>query len=331
MKRFIKKVTVATGLDAFFVRRSDAAIILGLHQVEEYDGSMLSQRVAPISSNTFDGILRYLQSLKYSFVSLGEIVNGSSCSKKAAITFDDGFRSVYANAFPILRKYKAPFTIFLTTATLGANRLLWLHRLYAAVDLLRQANTYNVMERFSFRAQRGYSLKDVLGNMVCRGNPDELSLFANELAAQAGLTVADETRLAKRLYLTPNEVMEMMQGGMTVGAHGHEHWCLETLDQSQTETEIVLCKEKIEKTFGISVEHYALSYGRTNNYVKSILEQHGFTSLSTAEAGLVRTNTNPYALPRLMASDVPDLAGQIMRQYAQQLFVGVKKRILLND
>lgn len=289
---------------------------------------MLSQRVTSINSSAFDGLLRYIQSLGYTLASLPEIVNGSTGAKRVAITFDDGFRSVYTNAFPILRKYRAPFTVFLTTSTLGADRLLWLHRLYMAVDRLRQSDIYSIMERFSFMVQRGRSLREDLGLLVCQANPDKLLLFAEELAVKAGLTVDDEVHIAKHLYLTPDDVRVMIQGGMTIGAHGHDHWCLETLDRAQTEAEIILCKEKIEKTFGVLVEHYALSYGRTNICVRSILEQNGFVSLSTTESGLIQNNTNPYTLPRLMADDAPDLAGQIMLLHTQQFFVGGKKKEL---
>jgi peptidoglycan/xylan/chitin deacetylase (PgdA/CDA1 family) len=325
MKRLIKKVTKDVGLDAFFVRRSDAAIILGLHHVEKDDGSMLSQRVAPINPGMFEGILCYLQSLGYSFVSLNEIVDSPNRSQKVAITFDDGFKSVYVNAFPILQKFQAPFTVFLTTATLGANNLLWLHRIYAAVDRLTREDVHRSMERCSLKIQPDLSLSEALGVLVCQESPDRLLLFADELASKARLTASDETNIAERLYLKPHEVMEMMQGGMTIGAHGHNHWSMETMDQALTEIEIVKCKEMIEETFGVQVAHYAPPYGRSNPQVRLVLEQHDFKSLCTADPGLVRTNTNFYALPRLMVgtnTDVMlDLAGEIILLHLQQCFI----------
>jgi peptidoglycan/xylan/chitin deacetylase (PgdA/CDA1 family) len=314
MKRFVKKVAVAAGLDTFFVKRSDAGVILGFHSVEGHDGSMLSQRVSPVSPGVFEEILRYLQTLGYSFVPLSEITNGSDCSKKVAITFDDGFKSVYTNAFPILKKFRAPFTVFLITATLGADRLLWLHRIHAAVDRLEPEKIYRIMARYSFRIRPGDSLKETLGILVCQGTPEKLNSFADALASEARLKIADETRITNRIYLSPNEAIEMMQAGMTVGAHGHNHWSLETLDQSQTEAEISECKEKIEQTLGVQTLHYALPYGKTNSYVPPLLERLGFESLCTVRRSLVRMNTDSFDLPRLMVganTDVLDLAGQI--------------------
>jgi len=313
VKRLLKKVAAAAGLDASVVRRSDAAIILGFHRIDEHDGSMLSQRVATIRFSAFEGILSYLKSLEYSFVSLDEIVNCSHRSKKVAITFDDGFRSVYVNAFPILRKFQAPFTVFLTTATLGASRLLWQHRIYAAVDRLASEDVLRLTERCCLAARGGHSLKEALDAIVCQQRPESLLSLADELAGEARLTAFDEAQIAARLYLRPNEVVEMMQGGMTIGAHGHNHWSLETLDRSLTEAEIAACTDHIKRALGVDVAHYALPFGTSNPHVVPVLERLGFRSLCTTQHGLVRTSTTSHALPRLMdQADVLGLAGQLV-------------------
>jgi peptidoglycan/xylan/chitin deacetylase (PgdA/CDA1 family) len=314
MKRFFKSMAVRSGLDAFFTKRTDAGVILGFHQVGDVDGSMLSQRIVRIPPKNLEDVILYLQSSGYSFVPLDEIANGSERSRKAAITFDDGFRSVYLGAFPILKKYRVPFTVFLTTATLGAPRLLWLHRIYASVDRLTMEAVIRVLESNSIKLPSDIPLSKAFGDLVRRENPDRLLWIAEALAAEAHLTRMEEAHLAENLYLEPAEILEMLQGGMTIGAHGHQHWCMETLEQSQTAAEIVQCKDQISSLFGIQAEHYALAFGGTNPYVIPLLKQFGFQSLCTAGQGLVRINTNPYALPRLMdETDTYDLASQITR------------------
>jgi peptidoglycan/xylan/chitin deacetylase (PgdA/CDA1 family) len=323
VKRLLKKMALAAGLDALVIRRSDAAIILCLHHVAEPDDSMLSQRVAPITPDVFAETLYYLQSRGYAFVSLSEIVNGADYSKKAAITFDDGFRSIYTHAFPILRKFQSPFTVFLTTSMLGADRLLWQHRLYAAADRLAPADIYRIMARCSLQVQPHTSLKNILGDLVRQTPPEQLLVFTDELAAAAGLTAADEAQLAELLYLKPAEVKEMITDGMTIGAHGHQHWSMTTLNPSQTESEVARCQEQIQNTFGVQAAHYALPYGRSNRHISSVVQQLNFKSLCTTEPGLVWTNTDHYALPRLMVgTHVFDLAGQITLLHWRRLIAG---------
>ena len=50
-----------------------------------------------------------------------EFVNVNNSDKKILLTIDDGFSSFYNKAWPILKKEKIPFIIFINTETIGAN------------------------------------------------------------------------------------------------------------------------------------------------------------------------------------------------------------------
>ena len=56
-----------------------------------------------------------------------------------AVTFDDGYRDNYTNAFPVLRDLGLPATIFLTTDSLDRNALLWHDRVFDAFHRTRKA------------------------------------------------------------------------------------------------------------------------------------------------------------------------------------------------
>jgi len=69
----------------------------------------------------------------YRILSLDEIVERVKSRKSLqgclAITFDDGFRDNYEIAYPILKKYNAPATIFLTTGYIENGTALWFIKL----------------------------------------------------------------------------------------------------------------------------------------------------------------------------------------------------------
>ena len=44
--------------------------------------------------------------------------------KSVVMYFDDGFRDVYLNAYPVFKKYKLPFVIFITTDLIDQKRIL---------------------------------------------------------------------------------------------------------------------------------------------------------------------------------------------------------------
>ena len=77
----------------------------------------------------FENQLRYL-SKTYTFLSLDTLVryikkNRQLPNKVAVITFDDGYKDNYTYAFPILKKYNVPATIFLTTGYLNNGKLFY--------------------------------------------------------------------------------------------------------------------------------------------------------------------------------------------------------------
>ena len=92
--------------------------ILTYHSLDE-TGSVIS--TAP---ENFRRQMKFLSENGYRAVSLGELVEGLRSNKTPppksfALTFDDGFRSVYSEAFPVLAAYGFTATVFLVTDFCG--------------------------------------------------------------------------------------------------------------------------------------------------------------------------------------------------------------------
>ncbi len=96
-----------------------AAVIVQYHHVDTETPAATS-----ISPDLFAQHMTYLADHDFEVWALPRLLealrNGEPMPEKVvAITFDDGYASVYSEAMPVLQKYDFPFTVFVNTALVG--------------------------------------------------------------------------------------------------------------------------------------------------------------------------------------------------------------------
>lgn len=86
-----------------------------------------------VTRTEFEKQIKFLLDNAYEVISLNKlvsmVVNGNELNRKTVvITFDDGYRTIFTNAFPVLKKYEIHATVFLATKYIGTNRAFpWLN------------------------------------------------------------------------------------------------------------------------------------------------------------------------------------------------------------
>jgi poly-beta-1,6-N-acetyl-D-glucosamine N-deacetylase len=98
--------------------KSHATVVLQYHHISNQTPAITS-----ISPTLFEQHLDYLKQNRFKVLSLEEFIRylekaEGFPTKSVLITFDDGYRSIYDIAFPLLKKYKYPFTVFVNTQPL---------------------------------------------------------------------------------------------------------------------------------------------------------------------------------------------------------------------
>lgn len=92
--------------------------------IPPHEGSLRSLYVTP---RMFRFQMRYLKVAGFKVVTLNEILNfidGEIADDKLiALTFDDGYQDFYENAYPVLREYGYPSTVFLVSDLIGKENL----------------------------------------------------------------------------------------------------------------------------------------------------------------------------------------------------------------
>lgn len=97
--------------------------IFSYHEIAEKSETLDSTYA--VSAASFEAQMKWLIDNGYHFIGIDDILNYRQHNqplpgKAVLITFDDGYQSVYANAFPIIKKYQIPTVIALVGSWLQA-------------------------------------------------------------------------------------------------------------------------------------------------------------------------------------------------------------------
>jgi peptidoglycan/xylan/chitin deacetylase (PgdA/CDA1 family) len=93
--------------------------IIGLHAIEDH-----IEEPIELYTSHFDDLCRILKEYGYETITFADLLDHVDFGKAlperpVIITSDDGFQSMYTNAFPILKKYGYEMTVFLVTGAVG--------------------------------------------------------------------------------------------------------------------------------------------------------------------------------------------------------------------
>lgn len=69
----------------------------------------------------FDAQMKYLSEQGYTTLFTSEIANAKNVDKPIIITFDDGYKDVYTNAFPILKKYNLKANVYMISGWINGD------------------------------------------------------------------------------------------------------------------------------------------------------------------------------------------------------------------
>jgi peptidoglycan/xylan/chitin deacetylase (PgdA/CDA1 family) len=100
--------------------KNRAIPILMYHSISDAEETVHPYYRTNTLPTVFADHMRFLAAQGYRTISLQELTTKEHDSKSVVITFDDGFRDFYSEAFPILKEYGFRSTVFLATAYVGS-------------------------------------------------------------------------------------------------------------------------------------------------------------------------------------------------------------------
>ena len=190
-----------------------------------------------------------------------------------ALTFDDGFKDNFTNAFPILKKYNVPASIYLITDCIENSTNPWFIEFRQAFFTTSNSKCELRLGDTTF----SLSLKTAIEKET---SSDQVMAFLQKCRNQERIEYLEE--IHKRLkpnkldqlsnvMMNWEEVREMHNNGIRFGAHTHTHPILSSLDLNDAESEILKSKHIIENKLGTSVEEFAYPVGRKIHYSERLI------------------------------------------------------------
>lgn len=289
----------------------NSMIIAYHHVVPEYDDAIsFLQPGMYVTTKTFEKHLQYLRK-NYHIIPLDKI-DGVHIENACVITFDDGWADNFNHALPILRKYDAPATIFLSTGFMDSYEWPWPDRVsyYAAYA---PETGFTEMLRY-LGHETGASLPSGDMTDLRRSVAAEMCIARMKREPHARLTEImghldalfkqqHEDLNTRRPWLTWDEVGEMDQAGISFGAHTHNHVILTSCNPEKAEQEIVTSKDMLSERIGRPVRMFSFPNGDYHEKHVDVLKCHGFTHAVTTRSGVIRSSEDLLTLRRFMLHD----------------------------
>lgn len=194
---------------------------------------------------------------------------GRSLRRVVALTCDDGYRGVFDVAWPLLREYRLPLTVFVPTGMSEGDGFWW--DAPAVVNCTAEEDRLRWLEDFNGD-----------GSRICR------------LIPGATRTLPPSHRLASW-----SRIRAAVAEGCELGVHTMTHRNLTMLSDTELRWEIEGGRDVIAEHTGADARCFSYPYGLHDSRVRRAVAAAGYTTAVTMEFGLNRAGTDPLALCRI--------------------------------
>jgi len=223
-------------------------------------------------------------------------------ANSVVLTVDDGYQDFYRLAFPILRKYEFPATVFLTTEFI--DKRIWLWHDILNFGIKNTANTDFTLDGrvFDLTNQQGkIKLKSHLDGVCTSVSTTERDELINQVLKELGVRVPEQPT-SEYSPLTWNQILEMSRNGISFGSHTCTHPILSKLPTEEALYEIGGSKKRLEEVLQREVLSFCYPNGKEGDFnekVKLMVKEAGFTCAMSLIYGMNSLGSDPYELRRM--------------------------------
>ena len=270
-----------------------------------------------ISPEHLEETIGFYKKEGYKFLSLDqvcEVLESNETNEKfVAFTFDDGYKDNFTVAYPILKKHKIPFTIYVTTNFPDHKAILWWYILEETIIKNDEIDFVWKGKEYQFKCQNTSEKELAFDQIRSLINQNfELDHYEEFLKIIFKKSKEELYAFAKTMAMSWEEIKKISRDPLcTIGAHTINHYPLSQLNEDELVFEINESKERIEKYIGKVVEHFAYPFGKKTeaslrefDAVKALQFKTGTT---TRIGNIFKAHkNNKECLPRISINRVTD-------------------------
>lgn len=285
-------------------------VILTLHRVlPEPPPAFAPNAILQVTPDFLDAVLTRLRQLGIDVITLDDALVrlGSRLRENpfVVLTFDDAYRDNLVHALPVLRRHRAPFTLYVPTAFVSGIGQLWWQALEdiiarePAVGVGGEAGEETVPT--GTVSEKKAAFDRLYWQMRRQPEPERLT-FLGRFCARHGYDLATQCR---DLIMDWEELATLAADPLcTIGAHTVNHYELAKLSAHDALAEMTVSADALEQRLGRRPEHFSYPLGGPLSCGPrefALARDAGFRSAVTTRPGGVSPASlqSVHALPRV--------------------------------
>ncbi len=317
LRKILAVVIYHSRLIHFLGKRKKEPVIFTYHRIcnEEQEPGVSYVPGMSVKPGTFEKHLMYIKR-HFKVVSLQRLISlleaGKDIANHCVLTFDDGWRDNYENAYPILKKHGLPATIFLVTDFIGSNNYPWFEQVARILCNSRSSkqnpqlvnpSNHPCLQKIHFFdiISNSYSSDKERINTILQEmkklTHSEISHVISEMSQYLNTPIA--SRSSVPLFLSWEQIIEMEKNGISFGSHTASHMILTTAREDYVRQQLNRSKEEIESKIGKSIATFCYPNGNFSFKVKEAVMEAGYRSATTSKKGFISARSDPLLLRRI--------------------------------
>ena len=220
-----------------------------------------------------------------------------------AITFDDGYESVYRHGLETIKKNNIPATLFLVSGLIATNKIGWYDQIETAIDF---ATTNSKEKKFTFENSFLINLSDPIAAInttstikeaLRKIGSEQREVIKNKLLAKLERAPGFKNSYYSQLSLC--QIEELKKYNFEFGSHTVNHESLPSLTLEKIKFELTESRDYLEDKLNCNIILVSYPYGEHIHDTERIVRESGYLAAVTTEYGYNTVKDSLFKLKRI--------------------------------